>query len=91
VVPDGKRQTLSGKVASISIVPNSTSSASTTYLVVVALKHANATLGNASTGTVTITTQHAKNTLAVPTSAVTANGTTSTVEVLDGNTRAKSR
>ena len=39
-----------------------------------------------STGTVIITTQHAKNTLAVPTSAVTTNGTTSSVEVLDGNT-----
>ncbi len=86
VVPDGKQQTLSGKVASISIVPNSTSAASTTYLVVVALKHPKVTLGNASTGTVTITTQHAKNTLAIPTSAVTTNGSTSTVEVLDGNT-----
>ena len=86
VVPDGKHETLSGKVASISIVPNSTTAASTSYLVVVALKHPNKTLGNASTGTVTITTQHAKNTLAVPTSAVTTNGSTSTVEVLDGNT-----
>ena len=86
MVPDGKHKTLSGKVASISIVPNSTSALSTTYLVVVALKNPNVALGNASTGTVTITTQHAKNTLAVPTSAVTTNGTTNTVEVLDGNT-----
>lgn len=85
VVPDGKHKTLSGKVASISIAPNSTSALSTTYLVVVALKNPNVSLGNASTGTVTITTQHAKNTLAVPTSAVTANGSTNTVEVLDGN------
>ncbi len=86
VVPDGKHKTLAGKVASISIAPNSTSALSTTYLVVVALKNPNASLGNESTGTVTITTEHAKNTLAVPTSAVTANGSTNTVETLDGNT-----
>ncbi len=85
VVPDGKHKTLTGKVASISIAPNSTSAVSTTYLVVVALKRPNVALGNASTGAVTIITQHAKNTLAVPTSAVTTNGTTNTVEVLDGN------
>jgi RND family efflux transporter MFP subunit len=85
VVPDGKHKTLTGKVASISIAPNSTSALSTTYLVVVALKNPKVALGNASTGTVTITTQHAKRTLAVPTSAVTTNGSTNTVEVLDGN------
>ena len=68
------------------VAPNSMSSLSTTYLVVVALKNPNIALGNASTGTVTIVTQHAKNTLAVPTSAITTNGTTNTVEVLDGNT-----
>jgi trimeric autotransporter adhesin len=85
VVPDGKHKTLSGKVASISIAPNSTSAISTTYLVVVALKNPNVSVGNASTGTVTITTEHAKNTLAVPTTAVTTNGSSNTVEVLDGN------
>jgi len=86
VVPDGRHKTLSGKVSSISIVPNSTSALSTTYLVVVALNDRNVTLGNASTGTVTIITQHAKSTLAVPTSAVTTSGTTSTVEALVGGT-----
>ncbi|HEV2309762.1 MAG TPA: HlyD family efflux transporter periplasmic adaptor subunit [Acidimicrobiia bacterium] len=86
VVPDGKHKTLSGKVASISIVPSSSSALSTSYLVVVALKNPTVDLGNASTGTVTIVTQHAKSTLAVPTSAVTTNGTTNTVEVLDGST-----
>jgi trimeric autotransporter adhesin len=86
VVPDGAHKTLSGKVASISIAPNSTSALSTTYLVVIALKHPNLKLGNGSTGVVTITTQHAKSTLAVPTSAVTTSGTSHTVEVLDGNT-----
>jgi HlyD family secretion protein len=86
VVPDGKHKMLTGKVASISIAPNSTSALATTYLVVVALKKPNVSVGNASTGTVTITTQHAKNTLAVPTSAVATNGSTNTVEVLDGNT-----
>jgi multidrug efflux pump subunit AcrA (membrane-fusion protein) len=91
VVPDGKHKTLTGKVASISIAPNSTSALSTTYLVVVALKNRNIALGNASTGSVTIITQHAKNTLAVPTSAVTTNGSTNTVEVLDGNTVRQTR
>lgn len=86
VVPDGTHKTMSGKVASISIAPNSTSALSTTYLVVIGLKHPNLKLGNGSTGTVTITTQHAKSTLAVPTSAVTTSGTSHTVEVLDGNT-----
>ena len=86
VVPDGAHKALSGKVASISIAPNSTSALSTTYLVVIGLKHPNLLLGNGSTGTVTITTQHAKSTLAVPTSAVTTSGTSHTVEVLDGNT-----
>jgi multidrug efflux pump subunit AcrA (membrane-fusion protein) len=86
VSPDGKHKTLSGKVASISVAPNSTSALSTTYLVVVALHDPTVTLGNASTGTVTIVTQHAKSTLAVPTSAVTTSGTTNTVEVLTGGT-----
>jgi HlyD family secretion protein len=89
VVPDGAHKTLPGKVASISIAPNSTSALSTTYLVVIGLKHPNLKLGNGSTGTVTITTQHAKSTLAVPTSAVTTSGTSHTVEVLAGNTPRK--
>ena len=86
VVPDGAHKPLSGKVAAISIAPNSTSALSTTYLVVIGLKNPNLKLGNGSTGTVTITTQHAKSTLAVPTSTVTTSGTSHTVEVLDGNT-----
>jgi len=91
VVPDGAHKTMSGKVASISIAPNSTSALSTTYLVVIGLKHPNLALGNGATGTVTITTQHAKSTLAVPTSAVTSSGTSHTVEVLDGNTPHRTR
>ncbi|MFI5046685.1 MAG: efflux RND transporter periplasmic adaptor subunit [Acidimicrobiia bacterium] len=86
IVPDGTHQALSGKVTSISITPNSTSSASTTYLVVIGLANPNVTLGNASTGTVTISTHDAKSTLAVPTSAVTTTGTLHSVEVRDGNT-----
>ncbi len=86
VVPDGAHKPLTGKVASISIAPNSTSALTTSYLVVIGLKHPNLALGNGSTGTVTITTQHAKSTLAVPTSAVRTSGNAHTVEVLDGNT-----
>ncbi|HEY6318660.1 MAG TPA: biotin/lipoyl-binding protein [Acidimicrobiia bacterium] len=91
VVPDGAHKSLSGRVASISIAPNSTSALSTTYLVVIGLKHPNLALGNGSTGTFTITTQHAKSTLAVPTSAVTTSGTSHNVEVLDGNTPHRTR
>ena len=58
---------------------------------VIGLKHPNLALGNGSTATLTITTQHAKSTLAVPTSAVTTSGTSHTVEVLDGNTPRRTR
>jgi HlyD family secretion protein len=82
VTPDGSHTALQAKVASISIAPTSTTP--TTYLVVLGLLDPNAKLSNGATGTTAITTQRAKRALAVPTSAVSTNGTRHTVRVFDG-------
>ena len=86
VVPDGTHRSLPGKVTSISVAPTSSSSATTSYRVVVGLNDPEAKLGNGSTGTVTITTKSAQAALAVPTSAITSLGRGHTVTVLDGDT-----
>jgi trimeric autotransporter adhesin len=83
VVPDGSHKALDGKVASISVVPD-TSSSTTSYLVVIGLSDPKANLKNGSTGSVSIVTKSARSALAVPTSAVSATGSRHTVEVLDG-------
>jgi HlyD family secretion protein len=85
VVPDGATESLDGKVAYISTVPTASESA-TTYLVIIGLERSKDTaLKNGSTGTATIVTEHAKSALAVPTSAVTTNGTRHTVGVVNGD------
>jgi HlyD family secretion protein len=83
-VPDDARTALDGKVAYISTVPSS-SDTTTTYLVVVGLDDSHAELNNGSTGTVTIVTESATSALAVPTSAVTTNGSRRTIQVVDGD------
>jgi HlyD family secretion protein len=85
VVPDGTHKSLTGKVASISEVPDANVS-TTSYLVVIGLTDPNVALNNGATGTTTVVTDSAKSALAVPTSAVTTNGGRHTVEVLDGDT-----
>jgi multidrug efflux pump subunit AcrA (membrane-fusion protein) len=81
--PDGSHKTLDGKVAFISVVPSSTST-TTSYTVVVGLSNSKVDLDNGSTGTVRIVTESAKSALAVPTSAVSANGSRHSVEVVNG-------
>jgi HlyD family secretion protein len=83
-VPDGSHRALGGDVVYISAVPSSTS-ATTSYLVVVGLNKSKADLNNGSTGTVRIVTESAKSALAVPTSAITTTGARHTVEVLKGD------
>ncbi len=81
--PDGSHKTLDGKVAFISVVPSSTST-TTSYTVVVGLSNSKVDLDNGSTGTVRIVTESAKSALAVPTSAVSTNGSRHSVEVVNG-------
>jgi HlyD family secretion protein len=84
IVPDGSHKTLTGTVASISVVPDASNTTSTSYLVVIGLSDPKANLKNGSTGSVSIVTESARSALAVPTSAITTNGNRHTVEVLDG-------
>lgn len=84
-LPDGSKRPLTGKVASISIIPDSAAT-TTSYRVVVGLTDPSAALNNGSTGSVAIVTKSSRSALAVPTSAVATIGTRHTVTVLDGNT-----
>jgi HlyD family secretion protein len=70
VVPDGGHQSLSGKVVAISIAPTSSTTAATTYRVVVGLTRPDVALHDGATGTVDVVTRHARAALAVPTSAI---------------------
>jgi HlyD family secretion protein len=70
VAPDGRHDTLTGKVVAISVAPASTSSTNTTYRVVVGLTRPDTHLHDGATGTVAIVTKDAKAALAVPTSAI---------------------
>ncbi len=80
-LPDGSKRPLAGKVASISLAPDSSAS-TTSYRVVVGLTDPNAALNNGSTGSLAIVTKSSRSALAVPTSAVTTNRTRHTVTVL---------
>ena len=84
VVPDGGTDTLHGTVVAISGSPDPDST-TTSYRVTIGLSEPGVDLGNGSTGAVTITTDGATSALAVPTSAVTTDGDSSTVTVLDGS------
>jgi multidrug efflux pump subunit AcrA (membrane-fusion protein) len=82
---DGTGATLGGKVVAISAAPSSSSSSSTTtYRVTVALDRPDADIRNGATATVDIITGSATAAVAVPTSAVTTNGSRHSVVVLDG-------
>jgi HlyD family secretion protein len=85
VTPDGARRARVARVSSIGVAPDPSSTA-TRYVVFLALENPNAKLNNGSTATVSIVTGDAKGGLAVPTSAVTTNGSRHTVEVLRGGT-----
>jgi multidrug efflux pump subunit AcrA (membrane-fusion protein) len=85
VVPDGTDRAIPGKVAYVSVVPES-SGTTTSYLVVVGLSKNKARLNNGSGGTTSIVTDHATAALAVPSSAVRTTGARHTVDVLDGDT-----
>jgi multidrug efflux pump subunit AcrA (membrane-fusion protein) len=82
VTPDGTSKRLEGSVATISAAP--ISSGSTDYRVTIALKDANASINNGSTGMVTIVTEQSDSGLAVPTSAISTLGSRHFVTVDDG-------
>mgnify|MGYP000305320199 CR=1 FL=1 len=85
VLPDGFDHLLRGEVAQISLQPTSTSGTAT-YRVIISLSDQPTELRNGSIGTASIITATAKNALAVPTSAVHVDGSTRTVDVLNGST-----
>ena len=80
VTLDGSDEPLSSKVVSISVTPDSAST-STAYRVVLALEEPPTELHSGATGSVSIVTGATREALAVPTSAVTTNGTEHTVLV----------
>ncbi|MFT3853082.1 MAG: HlyD family efflux transporter periplasmic adaptor subunit [Ilumatobacteraceae bacterium] len=86
VLPDGSTTTFSGTVTSVSAVPTTSSSSTTSYAVAIALDGDTSTLHNGGIGSVSIVTGSSAATLAVPTSAVTTDGTQHTVDVADGTT-----
>ncbi|WP_426573607.1 HlyD family efflux transporter periplasmic adaptor subunit [Aquihabitans sp. McL0605] len=86
VTPDGDEHAVDGKVVRIGVAPESSSS--TSYLVTIALTGDTSAMGNGSTASVVIVTSAADRALAVPTSAVTVDGATSTVqELVDGKVK----
>lgn len=80
VTLDSSDEPLSSEVVSISVTPDSAST-STAYRVVLALEEPPTELHNGATGSVSIVTGATREALAVPTSAVTTNGTEHTVLV----------
>jgi HlyD family secretion protein len=84
VVPDGVDEAIDGEVVAIGVAP---SSGSTTYPVTIALTGDTGELGNGATASVAIETASVADALAVPTSAVTVDGDTTTVtRLVDGDT-----
>ena len=83
VVPDGAATALTGKVVSISAVPATASTSSTSYGVIVSLPQ-DATLTNGTIGSVGIVTGTGSG-LAVPTSAVQSLGAIHTVTLVEGS------
>ncbi len=88
LTPDGDHAALTGKVSSIAVSPETatSSSGSAAYRVSVALDGDTSALGNGSTGTLSIITSSADASVAVPTSAITTDGTQHTVTLFDGTT-----
>jgi HlyD family secretion protein len=82
---DGVPAPLSGKVVSISPVPTSASTTTTSYGVVISLPPDATGLREGAIGTSQITTASGAKGLAVPTSAITTTGNVHTVTVLNGD------
>jgi multidrug efflux pump subunit AcrA (membrane-fusion protein) len=84
VVPDGSTTALAAKVVQIGLVPNPSSTTTTSYPVVLSLSDPATDLPDGGLATVKIVTGSLQAATAVPTSAVTTNSTSHTVVVLDG-------
>ena len=84
VLPDGSSSAYSGKVVAVAAVPTTSSTGTTSFGVAIALDGDTSALHNGGIGSVSIVTGTSAATLAVPTSAVTTEGTLHTVEVYDG-------
>lgn len=82
VTPDGSSDELAGEIVRIGAAAD-TSSGSSTYSVTISLTGDTAELGNGSTASVEIVTDAAGEALAVPTSAVTLDGETATVQTVE--------
>jgi HlyD family secretion protein len=85
ISPDGSDTTIDGQVVSIGVA-GSTSSGTTTYPVVIGIIGEGTGLRNGSVAAVAIVTNATSAALAVPTSAITTQGSRHTVRVLDGGT-----
>ena len=84
VIPDRSGRELEGEVAYISTVPDADSTSSS-YLVVIGLKNSDADdLRNGETATATIVLEQTSQALAIPTSALTTQGSRHIVQVLEG-------
>ena len=80
VQPDGSDEEIEGEVVAIGVAANAGS-----FPITVGLDGDTSELGNGSTASVRITTGAAEDVLAVPTSAITVDGETATVQVPDGD------
>ena len=85
VTPDGADQPVAGSVVFVAAMPNTASTATTTYTVIVSLAPDATALPNGAIGAVRIVTGTASG-LSVPSSAVKTTGGRHTVTVLDGST-----
>ena len=85
ISPDGSDSTIEGQVVSIGVA-GSSSSGTTTYPVVIGIVGDGTDLRNGSVASVAIVTNATSAALAVPTSAITTQGSRHTARVLDGGT-----
>jgi multidrug efflux pump subunit AcrA (membrane-fusion protein) len=81
LVADGNTESVAGEVVQISAVPAEANT--TTYRVTVGLDDQTSTLGNGNIGNIGIVTGTAESVIAVPTSAVSLDGTSHTVTVVN--------
>ena len=75
VLPDGSSTAYSGKVVSVAAVPTTSTTGTSSFAVAIALDGDTSALHNGGIGSVAIVTGSSTATLAVPTSAVTTDGT----------------
>lgn len=85
LVADGSTESVSGEVVQISAVPAETNT--TTYRVTVGLDDQTSTMRNGNIGNIGIVTGTAESAIAVPTSAVSLDGTSHTVTVVNDDAR----